>query len=995
MRLMDMGKVGSWIFMLGGLVFGGNVLAQHNYCAKTVDPANYCGNSFIKGVEVSNVLTNDGLCDRDAGNVALEDGYSDYSDFVVYLDPQVPTEVLVSIDGNVFDVGTIWLDWNNDGVWTEDELTVLTGEGFAVNIIGGVITPPPGAVVDQVIEGGMRISHTFLVHETEPCGVQQFGEVEDFSFIVTTDAPPSGGSGTNNYCYAAPAQACNFQYVLALDIDGNIIQNDLECDRDNITGAGPIDGYSDYSDLVLELDASGVHQISLTVDGNVLDATATNIYFDFDNSGTWDETEQFPLTGESTLEQLLTGFVVVPQGAVAGRIIEGGVRVIHDFLGPQTDACTGPTGSGEVEDYSFLIIDPTLVTCPDLLFPANMQEDVCTNTLFTWSEIDSAVTYEFTLRDSVSKDTLDFVLVNDTSFFSSNLSANDTLEWRVVAIDKDGRRSLRCGYQSLYSAPILNPSVSFADPTDTLCFGDSLVLQPTIVSGGTIIVNWSPSANLSDATDANSTLYANTVGDGVLKIEVEDEYNCVDSALFALNTKALPQATSLSRNAEELCAGDSLIIDFETDADAFNFLTQDANGSVQSEATPIKEEATNYYFAEVDTNLIYSIAMELEGCVDTVLVDTVLFQQELDPAVVELINPLTTGPCEGNDYDIVISNYTDVEWFNGSTNDTITISATTDVSVVYTFGACSAQFDSVFTIHPKPQKPIFSFSGNINTLCEGDTAEFTVVGVNQYTWYDGNRSDLTRAYYEDIALYVIGENEFGCVRSSDTLDILFQEAPTSPVLVVSGLEDPLCEGDLVDITTQLDRDMIWSNGSQGDAISVGESGAYFASYTEGACTVYSDTVNLDFGIVPVQPTISLISGSGQDSLLASTAGAMYSWSKDGNALPQTVQQIAEQGVGSYEVFVVGENGCVSELSESFMYTGIGIEEFAGFEILKQTYQDNWLLTFGVEVDEVIVSNMLGQQTQKMNSVKVVSVPRDGKYVVHIRHKNRLSSVKLF
>ena len=85
---------------------------------------------------------------------------------------------------------TIWVDWNNDGIFggvsgvnETTNMPYLSGT-FGPNVLTGSIAVPSGVVGAR----RMRIRLNY-VGVMDPCGVTPFGEVEDYTLLVNTSSP--------------------------------------------------------------------------------------------------------------------------------------------------------------------------------------------------------------------------------------------------------------------------------------------------------------------------------------------------------------------------------------------------------------------------------------------------------------------------------------------------------------------------------------------------------------------------------------------------------------------------------------------------------------------------------------------------------------------------------------------------------------------------------------------------------------------------------------
>lgn len=81
----------------------------------------------------------------------------------------------------------IWIDYNQDGVFTEpDELAANINSQQSAQWTGN-ITVPSSALLGNT---RMRVSYNYTGYPHTPCGPNQFGEIEDYRIIITQDMTP-------------------------------------------------------------------------------------------------------------------------------------------------------------------------------------------------------------------------------------------------------------------------------------------------------------------------------------------------------------------------------------------------------------------------------------------------------------------------------------------------------------------------------------------------------------------------------------------------------------------------------------------------------------------------------------------------------------------------------------------------------------------------------------------------------------------------------------
>jgi hypothetical protein len=133
-------------------------------------------------------------------NSTTGDHYSNYStdpSLLMMIEPGVATELTITI-GHPYnaDVGAVWIDWNADGDFSDDGAAFVSAFGQGPYVTD--ITSPVGALMDTRLR--MRIRLDYNNSSPDPCGTTSFGEVEDYSIMVSVptgifdDGFESGGT---------------------------------------------------------------------------------------------------------------------------------------------------------------------------------------------------------------------------------------------------------------------------------------------------------------------------------------------------------------------------------------------------------------------------------------------------------------------------------------------------------------------------------------------------------------------------------------------------------------------------------------------------------------------------------------------------------------------------------------------------------------------------------------------------------------------------------
>jgi len=139
------------------------------------------GDEYIYKVQVADInkvsatYTSGGYADYTAtDSTEMEIGTSYDLDIISAVGGSVP-------NGYEGDQCGVWLDWNQDGDFSDPNELVYAEEGDGNGTYSSTITPPEGAIPGTT---RMRVRLTYT-GALGPCGVTEYGEVEDYTIIVT------------------------------------------------------------------------------------------------------------------------------------------------------------------------------------------------------------------------------------------------------------------------------------------------------------------------------------------------------------------------------------------------------------------------------------------------------------------------------------------------------------------------------------------------------------------------------------------------------------------------------------------------------------------------------------------------------------------------------------------------------------------------------------------------------------------------------------------
>ncbi|RMF02932.1 MAG: hypothetical protein D6772_02825, partial [Bacteroidetes bacterium] len=282
-------------------------------------------------------------------------------------------------------------------------------------------------------------------------------------------------------------------------------------------------------------------------------------------------------------------------------------------------------------------------------------------------------------------------------------------------------------------------------------------------------------------------------------------------------------------------------------------------------------------------------------------------------ATLEQITPLvnitgTTTFCEDQQTTLALDATFEVyEWSTGATTPTITVGQADTISVrVVDENGCEATDDIIVSTW---ELPTVDITGRL-AFCPGTEASLNATaGYATYAWSNNaSGASITTSTPGNYTVTVTDSN--GCQNTASAL--VEEEENLSPS--VSG-DLAFCAG----TSTELRGDdgyqiYTWSNGQNGQTLTVTEAGAYTLSVTDAFGCSGEVTVNVDELALPTPGITGSLEYCDQSSTILSADATYqsYQWSGGGGTNPQ----ITVTEPGEYRLTVTDSNGCVGSTSVS-------------------------------------------------------------------------------
>ncbi|HSD14856.1 MAG TPA: GEVED domain-containing protein [Flavobacterium sp.] len=214
-----------FIFSNNAVCTGGPLyLTTSPATGNAVVPFYYCiaNNSYSTSYYISGITTTGGVANiSNTGTNFSPGGYIDYT-ATQYVSQNAGLSFSITATHPSSTYGyTVWVDWNNDGDFSDSGESVLTTGYLNSPASIGSVTIPAGTPVGNY---RMRIRNAYLNNPPPACGSHDYGETEDYRISCLGPLPCSGNpsaitvtvtsltTATVNWTAAVPAPANGYQY---------------------------------------------------------------------------------------------------------------------------------------------------------------------------------------------------------------------------------------------------------------------------------------------------------------------------------------------------------------------------------------------------------------------------------------------------------------------------------------------------------------------------------------------------------------------------------------------------------------------------------------------------------------------------------------------------------------------------------------------------------------------------------------------------------------
>ncbi len=976
-----------WVLLsIAGLCFFLPLQAQ-TYCAASSNPT-CSGAWFIQQVSL------DGEKNSGIHRNSQCDDYVDATHLTANIIPgtQYAVEVsTVSLAGN--NMG-LFIDWNEDGDFEDAGETLL---GFANSTAPALflIVAPQDATPGKK---RMRIRAVSYIAVPSACGPQNFGEVEDYSIELfdSIDDVPESPSNPSPPSYCAASGETNCSTADGTSLDYSILNVALAGDGSTeINNASGCERYGDFSHLRATLSPANTYNLALEITTETQTLGNFGVYVDWNNDGTFSETETFITTAQG-----IANIPIIPPMDVETGIKRMRIRRCSGLAVPT--AC-GVQALGEVEDYSVLVINAPVPDCAENHQPAD-GERTCQNTTLSWDVVADATDYRVFVKNSSTGTTVVDSIVSSNQIHLTGLDTSTTYQWLVVPRE-DSTEAVACDTLTFSIYRTTDPDVIInSGSSDTLrvCEATTLGLSATVTGNADpLSYSWTGTKedHFTSLDIANPGYTPTTSGFYSIQLQVSDTNGCsaMDSAV--VNALEKPNASTIRPLNNSICLGDDLRFTSGVSPDSVFAVERKNDGSIIA-ITPPELSKTVFEVPGIESSTeVAVVQLNAEGCTDTSAFYSITVNTNPDVPVIDQQEALA---CDGEVIHLFIENENnlDVTWSNGAETDTVEIIESGTYSVLVTnANGCEANSDPFsLTFNAAPAVPIIDQNA---PACEGTPIIIYVENPdgNSVIWDDALNTNNDSLKISVSGVYAATvTNAIGC-SSENQLEVQFNTPPPAPRITING---SLCEGNSVELLSSEENAYQWNTGETTQRITVTQGGTYSVKVTDiNGCQSQTADSNLTFAPVPSTPEIV----QEGNALVAEPLNSdlTYHWiDSENQVVAENNGRLDLMGNGTFRVVAVSEDGCVSDTSEAFTFSVVGIAfNDALFHVKLYPNPSRGLLQidlphsgsrFKIAVLHVTGKEISSWSTSRIKFRKELSLEK-GVYTVLIKEKDQIKSVK--
>ena len=264
-------------------------------------------------------------------------------------------------------------------------------------------------------------------------------------------------------------------------------------------------------------------------------------------------------------------------------------------------------------------------------------------------------------------------------------------------------------------------------------------------------------------------------------------------------------------------------------------------------------------------------------------------------------------------------------------------------------------------IHPLPDAEILV--DGVLEFCAGESVVLSVAEAASYLWSNGS-TEQSITVTESGVYTVVVTSEFGCVATSEAVEVIVHELPVAEITVEGELT--FCAGGSVTLIASEGATYLWSNGATSRQITVSAAGEYSVTVISAfGCEKTSDVVVVAVWALPVvtcpNDTTVMLSHAAFALTGATPAGGVYSGTGVANGMFNA--QTATVGDHVITYTYTDANGCVAECTFVItvkLDTNVPVAEQATIKLYPNPARNFLTIESADQIQEIRLVDMLGQ-----------------------------------
>ncbi|WP_255037856.1 Ig-like domain-containing protein [Lacihabitans soyangensis] len=593
----------------------------------------------------------------------------------------------------------------------------------------------------------------------------------------------------------------------------------------------------------------------------------------------------------------------------SNQLLHSGPNYTINNSGTYKVSCISNTcAESPKKSFSIIIIKPTATN------PTTISNPICgsSNVVLSATPIGTGYSYVWTGPTQIQNPNSNNVTIK----------ASSTAAIYSVDVSFGG---VTCAVSTIvYGKNVPTATINATGPI-LKCQGQTLSLVGSGTGTGTLSYNWSGpnSTNVSSTTLTQSNLIEKNTG--IYTFKVTSSNSCF--ATSTINVQVSNPTIILS--PQTICSGKSANLSANGCLGIVKWFDSNLSNEViyqgQTFPTPI-----------LNSSKIYYASCSIGECVSK----KVGVQVTVNPSpAVPQISPSTTSVCEGSSFKLTgIGNGVSYLWsgpqITNSLFSTSTASKTLNVTNAnsnkagtYTFSVKGSNncISSVSTQVNVNKNPTNISVQNNSPVCLGGTITLAATGADEYKWTGpnsfistGNTISISNSSLSNAGIYTVTGKNTNCpisITATTAIAITVSAAPSISALSSTNI----CEGSSVILKAVGCVSIIrWSNGYEGEFLTVDQSGTYTAKCISNSGCESSSSNSVVINTLPrVFPPIISASGStricegGSVTLSATNCLGQVTWNE--GSVGNTLVVNAE---GGYMATCTDSNGCRSLFSDS-------------------------------------------------------------------------------